>query len=448
MRTFLLAGVLLVLIGAPAILFLLSASSEIALEPDLSVLGAKNNLTVRVTNPHGVRAMRMRLEQGGALASHAVEAPADRWRFWRRRRPAAAFAVQLVADPRQGFRTGPATLTVEAVSNDFRGRTDTLTRDVQLNLLPPQLAVSREMAYLNQGGAGLVTFRVSGYWTEAGVRVGAHEFRSYPVPDSGSEQLRFCLFVLPWDVPATEKPVVFARNPAGQQVTAGFPHKVFAKNWRRRQLALTPAFLEKIVPRLDPGGSGPLLERFLRINREMRQANNATLAALRLQTEPRQLWEAPFEQLASTKVEALFADIRSYIHEGRKVDEQVHLGFDLSKVARAPVLAANHGRVVFAGELGIYGKCVVIDHGYALQSIYAHLSEIAVNAGQRVRRRDPIGRSGETGLAGGDHLHFSMQIDGVQTNPLEWWDPKWIEEKISAKLRAPSTALAASRPLS
>lgn len=431
------SGVLLILIGLPAALFLLSSSSKITLDPDLAVLGAKNNLTVRVTNPHGVRALRLRLEQGGALASHAVQAPADRWLFWRQRRPAAAFAVRLVADPRQGFRTGPATLTVEAVSNDFRGRTDTLSRDVQLNLAPPKLSVSQEMAYINQGGAGLVTFRVSGYWTEAGVRVGTHEFRSYPVPGGGSEEQRFCLFAFAWDTPATEQPVVFARNPAGQQVTAGFPHKVFAKNWRRRQLPLSGAFLEKIVPRLDPGGSGPLLERFLRINREMRQANNATLAALRLQTEPRQLWETPFEQLANTQVEALFADIRSYMHEGRKVDEQAHLGFDLSKVARAPVLAANHGRVVFAGELGIYGKCVVIDHGYALQSIYAHLSEVSVSAGQQVRRRDPIGRSGETGLAGGDHLHFSMQIDGVQTNPLEWWDAKWIEEKISARLRAP-----------
>jgi murein DD-endopeptidase MepM/ murein hydrolase activator NlpD len=430
-------ALLLILIGAPAILFFLSSSSVIALDPGIAVLGATSNLSVRVTNPHGVRALRVRLEQGPAVVAHTAQAPPERWLFWRRRLPPSAFAVKLTADPRQGFRSGPAALLVEAVSNDFRGRTDTLRREVQINLAPPKLTVSSGQHYINQGGAGLVTFEATGFWTEAGVRIGPHEFRSYPLPGAASETKRFCLFVFPWDVPATEAPLVFARNPAGEQVTAPFQHKVFPKDWRRRQLPLTDAFLEKIVPRLDPAGSGPLLERFLRVNRETRRANNQTLSGLRLQSEPRMLWESPFEQLASTKVEALFADIRSYIYKGAKVDEQVHLGFDLSRVARAPIVAANHGKVVFAGDLGIYGKCVVIDHGYALQSIYAHLSEISVAPGQAVRRRDPIGRSGETGLAGGDHLHFSMQVDGVQTNPLEWWDPKWIEEKISAKLAAP-----------
>jgi murein DD-endopeptidase MepM/ murein hydrolase activator NlpD len=435
-RTVILAGVLLVLIGAPAVLFLLSSPSAISIAPDLDVLGASSKIGVRVENPHGVRALRLRLEQGSALTTAAVQAPPERWLFWMRRQPPSTFEVQLRADPRQGFRSGPATLTVEAVANDFRARTDTLVRPVRIHLAPPKLSTSGEQHYINQGGAGLTVFTVSGYWTEAGVRIGKQEFRSYPVPGGEGEGRRFSLFVFPWDTPATEKPVVFARNPAGEEVTAGFPHKVFAKSWRRRELPLSEAFLEKIVPRLDPHGSGPLLERFLRINRDMRQANNRTLADLRLQTEPRFLWENPFEQLASTKVEALFADVRSYVYRGAKVDEQVHLGFDLSKTAQAPVAAANHGKVVFAGDLGIYGQCVVIDHGYALQSIYAHLSEISAAAGQAVRKGEIIGRSGDTGLAGGDHLHFSMQIDGVQTNPLEWWDPKWIGEKILARLPA------------
>lgn len=436
MQRILLFAILLVLIGAPALLYFLSSSTDLALEPDVSVLGASSKVGVRAANPHGVRALRVKLEQDAALTTASVEAPADRWLFWRRNEPPAIFEVNVTADPRQGFRSGPAKLTAETISNDFRGRTNTLVRDVEINLAPPKLNVTGDMMYINQGGAGLAAFSVSGYWTEAGVRVGSQEFRSFPVPGGSSENERFCLFVFPWDAPATEKPVVFARNPAGMQVETGFPHKLFEKNWRRRQLPVSDAFLEKIVPRLDPSGQGSLLDRFLRINREMRRSNNQTLADLRLQTEPRFLWENPFEQLSNTQVEALFADIRSYIYQGQKVDEQVHLGFDLSKVARAPVVAGNHGKVIFAGELGIYGQCVVLDHGYALQSIYAHLSEISVQLGQQVRRGDPLGRSGETGLAGGDHLHFGMQIDGAQTNPLEWWDRKWIQEKILDRLPA------------
>jgi murein DD-endopeptidase MepM/ murein hydrolase activator NlpD len=433
-RTALLAGALLLLLGAPALLLLLSTSSELALDPDVSILGASTKVGVHVSNPHGIRALRLKLEQDSSLTTASVEAPADRWLFWKKREPAARFDVQIKADPRQGFRSGPARLTVETISNDFRGRTDVLTRDVQINLAPPVLTVTGDRAYLTVGGAGLVTFRATGYWTEAGVRVGNYEFRSYPVPGGTSESDRFCLFVFPFDVPATTNAVVFARNPAGVQVTADFPQQVAARQWRQRQLPVSDAFLEKIVPRLDPSGQGSLLDRFLHINREIRRSNNQTIADLKLQSEPRFLWENPFEQLSNTKVEALFADYRSYIYKGAKVDEQVHLGFDLSKVARAPVTASNHGKVVFAGDLGIYGLCVVIDHGYTLQSIYAHLSEISVKAGQSVRRGEEIGRSGETGLAGGDHLHFGMQIEGIQTNPLEWWDRKWIQEKILDRL--------------
>jgi murein DD-endopeptidase MepM/ murein hydrolase activator NlpD len=391
---------------------------------------------VRVSNPHGIRALRLKLEQESALTTASVEAPADRWLFWKKREPVARFDMQIKADPRQGFRSGPARLTVETISNDFRGRTNVLTRDVQINLAPPALSVTGDRAYLTMGGAGLVTFRVTGYWTEAGVRVGNYEFRSYPVPGGTSESDRFCLFVFPVRCPGHGTRSSSPAIPPARRSPPPFPQQVAARQWRQRQLPISDAFLEKIVPRLDPSGQGSLLDRFLHINREIRRSNNQTIADLKLQTEPRFLWENPFEQLSNTKVEALFADYRSYIYKGAKVDEQVHLGFDLSKVAHAPVTAANHGKIVFAGDLGIYGLCVVIDHGYTLQSIYAHLSEISVKAGQAVRRGEEIGRSGETGLAGGDHLHFGMQIDGVQTNPLEWWDRKWIQEKVLDRLPA------------
>ena len=177
----------------------------------------------------------------------------------------------------------------------------------------------------------------------------------------------------------------------------------------------------------------------------MRKQNNKTLSDLRLQSEPRMLWAPPFEQLSNSQVEALFADYRSYMYEGKKVDEQVHLGFDLSKVARAPVVASNAGKILFAGPLGIYGNCVVVDHGYTLQSIYAHLSEIAVQPGQMVHKGEQLGKSGATGLAGGDHLHFSMQIDGVQVNPVEWWDAHWIQDRILSKLPAPAAQAAAAK---
>jgi murein DD-endopeptidase MepM/ murein hydrolase activator NlpD len=166
----------------------------------------------------------------------------------------------------------------------------------------------------------------------------------------------------------------------------------------------------------------------------MRRDNNRYIADLRQKTEERVLWSGPFVQLANSQVEAQFADVRSYLYEGKKVDEQTHLGFDLSVTQNIPVVAANDGKVVHAGDVGIYGNCIVLDHGYGLQSIYAHLSEIGVKPGEMVKKNQAIGRSGSTGLAGGDHLHFSMQIDGVQVNPVEWWDAHWIQDRILTKL--------------
>jgi murein DD-endopeptidase MepM/ murein hydrolase activator NlpD len=163
--------------------------------------------------------------------------------------------------------------------------------------------------------------------------------------------------------------------------------------------------------------------------------NNETIAALAGKTAPRILWEGAFQPLGGSQVESSFADFRTYIYDGKEVDRQVHLGFDLAKTANAAVTAANHGKVLFADDLGIYGNCVIVDHGMGVQSLYAHLSSFAVQAGQDVRKGETLGASGQTGLAGGDHLHFSMLLNGQFVNATEWWDPHWIEDRVTRKLR-------------
>ena len=138
----------------------------------------------------------------------------------------------------------------------------------------------------------------------------------------------------------------------------------------------------------------------------MRKENNKTLADLRFQTEPKFLWTGAFLPMVDSTVESRFADDRTYTWQGKKVDEQTHLGFDLAKLAHSPIPASNDGKVVWAEDLGIYGNCVVIDHGFGLQSFYGHMSEFLVKKGDMVKKGQIIGKTGSTGLAGGDHLHF------------------------------------------
>jgi murein DD-endopeptidase MepM/ murein hydrolase activator NlpD len=133
-------------------------------------------------------------------------------------------------------------------------------------------------------------------------------------------------------------------------------------------------------------------------------------------------------------VESSFADVRNYIYQGKKIDQQVHLGYDLSITQHVGVEASNDGRVVYAAPLGIYGNCIVLDHGYGLQTIYGHLSEIAVHEGDMVKRGQIMGKSGQTGMAGGDHIHFSMQLEGVQIDPKEWWDGHWIKDHVAKRV--------------
>jgi hypothetical protein len=337
-------------------------------------------------------------------------------------------------DKAQALKDGKARLTVTAQSNDFLGRSASTSSDIELITTPPRLSVDGFQHYINQGGTELVTFTASGYWNEAGVRVGKYTFRSFPMPGAKSENERFALFAYPWDLPRDVEPQVYVRNSAGTEAHGHFWFKLFPKKFRAEDFKLTDPVMNRLVDQIDPSSTGDLLARFLKINGEMRHSNNQTLADLRMQTEQKVLWHGPFVQLGNSKVEAHFADLRTYMYQGKKVDQQVHLGFDLAVTQHTPVHAANDGKVLLASNLGIYGNCIVIDHGYGLQSIYGHLADFGVKVGDTVKKGQEIGKSDSTGLALGDHLHFSMQVDGVQVNPVEWWDEHWIHDRILSKL--------------
>jgi murein DD-endopeptidase MepM/ murein hydrolase activator NlpD len=177
-----------------------------------------------------------------------------------------------------------------------------------------------------------------------------------------------------------------------------------------------------------------LAASFLRINGDLRRRNALTIAELSKKTSPEMLWKDAFQALGNASVEAGFADNRTYLYQGKEIDRQVHLGFDLAVTQRIPVLAANTGIVVYAADLGIYGNCVILDHGLGVQSLYGHLSVIEVKEGMRVEKGQMLGRSGMTGLAGGDHLHFTMLVSGQAVNPVEWWDPKWMQDRVLRKI--------------
>ena len=423
-------------------LFVMSGHSTLSWSPAVKVVGVSTPVTVQAVNPHGIRHVSAYIEQNGQhYALLDQSSPATRF-FWHRHEPARTVTFDAGQTKAPNLKEGKARLVVETVSNDMSGATDSISSDVDVILAPPRVSADGVAHYINQGGMELVTFTPTGTYNESGVHVGKYTFRSFPLPGR-PEGERFAMFAYPWDLGPDVTPLAYARNGAGTEATAHFLFKLFPKKFRVRDFDLTDALMEKLVNSVDPSGKlapGPdMLSRFLYINGELRRKNNQQLADLRLKTEEKILWNGPFIHWG--KEEADFADVRNYIYHGKKVDQQVHLGFDLSDVANGPVSAANDGKVVWGSDLGIYGNCVVLDHGYGLQSIYGHMQQIDVKVGDMVKKGQKMGIAGSTGLAGGVHVHFSMQIDGVQVNPREWWDEHWIHDRILSKLD-PSRAAA------
>ena len=429
-------AVIVLAVVATIALLVMSDSTGIEMTPAPRTIGLSTAVSVRLANPHGVRRVSAWLEQNGARYPVMEQSAAATRLFWRRHEAPRSITFEAGKNQAPNLKEGKARLVVEAVSNDLRASTTMSAADVDVVLAPPRVSPDGLQHYINQAGMELVTFTAGGSWTEAGVKVGKYTFRSFPLPGRPADQ-RFAMFAYPWDLDANVTPMVFAANRAGTEAKAQFWFKLFPKQFRVRDFELSQALMEKLVNSCDPTGQlapGPdLLARFLFINGQMRRKNNQQLYDLRLKTEEKILWEGPFIHWG--KEEANFADTRDYIYQGKKVDRQTHLGFDLSDVQNGPVMAANTGRVVWASDLGIYGNCVVLDHGYALQSIYGHMRQIDVKVGDLVKKGQKMGIAGETGLAGGVHVHFGMQIDGVQINPREWWDEHWIQDRILSKLK-------------
>ncbi len=168
----------------------------------------------------------------------------------------------------------------------------------------------------------------------------------------------------------------------------------------------------------------------------MRRENYARLQEIVGRSDDRRHWADTFVRLPRAANRAMFADHRVYRYKGAEIDRQIHMGVDLASLANSPVPAANTGRVAFAGDLGIYGLTVVLDHGLGLFSMYSHLSRIDVGTEAMVARGDVLGLTGITGLAGGDHLHFSILVRDTFVNPIEWWDDQWIRHNITDRIEA------------
>lgn len=404
-----------------------TSAPQLALRPDSGPVAGKQQLQLELQDGAGLKDVQVTAIQGGKSMELVNRSFGSEVRA-----QIETFTLQGA-----GLADGPVELRVAAGDRSpyhfGRGNRAERTFTLDFDSKPPVVSALSTAHNLNQGGVGLVVYTVSEEPAKTGVQVGSYFFPGFR--QEGNVYASF--FAFPYDMKMADfNPRLIAVDRAGNERVTGFYYHVNARSFPQDKINVTPQFLASKMPEFQSlyPDTGDLLQLFLRVNRETREANVKALLEVGRKTAPRPLWEGTFLRQPNSAPRGLFAETRTYYHEGKEVDRQVHLGHDLASLAQSPIVAANRGEVVFVEDFGIYGQCVIIDHGLGLQTLYAHLSSMQVKTGDKVEKGQTIGHSGATGMAGGDHLHFGVLVSGLQVLPLEWWDPSWLENNVNSKL--------------
>jgi murein DD-endopeptidase MepM/ murein hydrolase activator NlpD len=302
---------------------------------------------------------------------------------------------------------------------------------------PPEVSIVAKSATMARGGSALVIFKAKdANLKEAYVLSGGVKFKATPYKQEGYyatliawpfKQKRINIFVVAKDIGGniSKKKVIFP--------------KVHRK-YKISRIVVSDRFLDgKIVEvaNKDPKASKihNRLKRFKAVNETMR-INNEKLIHKFSKRVPEKLtkpWRIhAFYPLKSAKLVADFGDERHYAYRDKtkEISLSYHVGYDFASTRHAPIKSSNRGTVVFSDLNGIYGKMPLIDHGFGLYTLYGHCSRVMIEEGEEVEAGQVIARTGVTGLALGDHLHFGVLIQGIEVWPMDWMKGNWIKKNI------------------
>jgi murein DD-endopeptidase MepM/ murein hydrolase activator NlpD len=361
---------------------------------------------------------------------------------------------------------GAATIKLIATDRSLRGNQGVREFPVNIDFTPPQIEILTLQHAMQGGGAEMVLFRVhDDLPITAEVRIGSARFGASPAravdpafPENANTYVS--VFAVPVDfdpskLSTSDRARVRAEDHAGNAAEAELRFRFEAVRMRTNTITLDDEFIElRVQPlvrsyelflrRTQPAGADEKIRafpapdegaaRFAIVNKDYRQALNQSLNELFSKVTPERLWQGVFIRPMAGSLSANFAERRTYLYKGEEVGTSVHEGFDMASTERAVVRASNEGIVRLAEDFGIYGNTIVVDHGLGVFTLYSHLSVMQVSLGDRVLKGDIIGRTGTTGFAAGDHLHFELRVGTVPVTPIEWWDPKWYADNIELKI--------------
>ena len=410
---------------------------SLVLDKQIKYLGGTIDLPLHVADKKsGISALTIALTQGETSAI-LMERHFPRQAWFKPAGPQILNEKVTIDAQKAGIKQGEAELVISvrdfSLNGLFKGNETMQRIPVIMDTIPPKVSLVHGQRLIQPGSAGLAVFTVTEQPERQGVLIDNAFFPAYP---TGKKDTYVAYFALPWNAQAPARTRVVAYDEAGNEGTAPFAATFKPLPEKHDSIGLSDDFFQKKLPEFAqhyPEMKGSLLDQYLYVNNQVRKSNAQTIASICGKTEPDQLWSDRFLRTPGAG-RAGFADQRTYTYNGQPVDYQTHLGVDIASVSKAEIRAANRGKVVYADYLGIYGNMVIIDHGQGVASLYSHLSSIETSVGAMVEKNQPIAHSGATGMAGGDHLHFSMLIHGIFVTPIPWWDQHWINISIKSPL--------------
>ena len=421
-------------------LFLEGEKPQITLKDNPDFIGSSSEIGFSVTDlKSGLRSVKMVIKQNNKEKELFVN-NYQRSGYTGKIGPAEEKRTLLFEPRKAGFSDGPAEIEIEAHDYSLRGllagNVTILKKSITIDTQPPKIDILHNERSIKPGGSGIVIYRLSPDAVSSGVQVNTHFFPGFPV-DNNKKDIFIAYYCLPYDSLNIDISQIIAKDRANNQSAVSFNVTLQKTAQKSDQITIDDGFLNTKIPEFQqhyPEMKGDLKDKYLYANNTIRQENDKIISTLCQTPDPDRLWQGRFLRMPGSP-RAGYADHRTYLYKGEPFDKQVHLGVDIAQTERAEVKAANKGKVVFAEYLGIYGNTIILDHGQGIFSLYSHLSEFDTAIGDVVEQGHLIARTGHTGMAGGDHLHFAMLVHGIFVTPVEWWDPHWIDVTIDEPLK-------------
>ncbi len=344
--------------------------------------------------------------------------------------------------PKNAFlpTSSDAKITIEASDRSlwsFFGPNKLKTQvGVVCDITPPMLSIISGSYGIAKGGSATVVFEARDEnLDKVYIKTGkGRVFKAQPFIKKG-----FYIALIAWELQDDNfSASIAAVDKAGNESTV--PIGFFQKSvvYKDTKLVLKDDFLNQKIMELSAGmnvtNKTTPFDRFLFVNNTLRNENEKLISSVTTRVGDNTVdsfFTEPFLPIKNASVVGSFGDHRSYYLGDDVISESYHKGVDFASVKEDVIIAPNNGVVIFAAPNGIYGNMSVIYHGLGLFTLYGHCSSFLAKEGELVAKGQPVAKTGVSGLAFGDHLHYGVLIQGVEVRPLEWFDANWIKLNVT-----------------